>query len=307
MTQTAPTSRIILGMSWATGEPLVRIADDGASTSELRPLSGLRLNYETGPDAPRRCVGRTPFRKADAAHTDCTNPPEPGGRRCTQCSISDATFASNLHHAHTRDRAGIDPAIAEHLRRPNLLYLAAFRDGSLKVGTSTATRVAKRLCEQGAWQARLVARADDGYAVRDIEDRVTDELGVPQSVAIGRKLDGMAAPISDERLVTELGHFAAGVHALIERMDDSRIHPHDEEWTFPSAQRALWRGLHRYPLKLESGRHDLECIDACGRMVAVRRPDTRDEFIADLGRLYGVQLALGDYESDELAVQDSLF
>lgn len=307
MTQAEPTSRIILGMSWATGEPLVRVADDGANTSEMRAVAGLRLNYETGPEAPRRCVGRTPFRKADAAHTDCPNRPEPGSRLCTQCSISDATFASNLHHAHTRDRADIDPAIAEHLRQPNLLYLAAFRDGSLKVGTSTATRVTKRLCEQGAWHARLVARTDDGYAVRDIEDRVTEEMGLPQSVAIGRKLAGMAAPIPDERLLTELGHFTAGVHALIQRMGDRRVHRHDEAWTFPSAPHPVWRGLHTYPLKLDSGRHDLECIDACGRMIAVRRPDTGDEFIADLGRLYGVELALGDYESDELAVQDSLF
>lgn len=303
----AESTIVILGVTWADGEPRVRLRDADADVSRLEPLVGLTLNYRTDADTKRWCLGRTPFRKADAAHTDCLNRPEPGGRLCTQCSISDATFAANLHHAHTRDRAGIDPAIAEHLRQPNLLYLAAFRDGSLKVGTTTVARGTKRLAEQGAWRALLVARAADGYAVRELEDRVTDDLGVPQSVSIGRKLAGMAAPVPDARLDAELTLQAELVDALRTRMSDARLEAYREEWHFPDAGDAIWHGLHRYPAKLSTGQHDLEVVAVCGRIVVVQRRGTADVFAADLGQLYGIELTQGDYESDELAVQDSLF
>lgn len=302
----APT-RVITGLTWASGEPLVRVRDHGATTSELMALEGLVLNYRADRSAPRRCIGKTPFRPADGDHYDCANRPESGSRLCTQCSISDATFASNLHHAHTKDRADIDPAIAEHLRQPNVLYLAAFRDGSVKVGTSTAARHHKRLTEQGAWRALIVATTTDGYAVRDIEDRVTADLEIPQSVSMGRKLDGMASPLSDTHLDEELAWRADRVIELQARLADRRIEPSREPWTFPGSAAPHWSRLHRYPLRLDAGQHDLEVVAACGRIAVVQRRGTTDVFAADLGQLFGVELALGDYQSDELAVQDSLF
>lgn len=304
---TTPGVRVIIGVHWGDGTPRIRLRDDAASASLLVPARGLRLNYRTSPEAARHCVGHTPFRKGAGDHVDCGNHPRPGSRTCERCGIVDATFASNLHHAHTKDRAEIDPAIAEHLRQPNELYIAAFRDGSLKVGTTTAKRRKKRLTEQGAWAARIVAEAADGYAVRVIEDRVTADLELPQSVSIGRKLDGMAAPIPDATLAQRLDQAAAAVHTLVDTMADTRIEAAHDPWSFPGAEMSLWSGLHRYPLKLESGSHDVEILDMCGRMAALRRPGSADTFIADLGRLYGVELDLGDYESDELAVQDSLF
>ena len=300
-------TRVVTGLTWASGEPLVRVRDDGSATSELVPLVGLVLNYQADREAPRLCVGKTPFRSADGDHYDCMNRPESGSKLGTQCSISDATFASNLHHAHTKDRADIDPAIAEHLRQPNVLYLAAFRDGSVKVGTSTAKRHHKRLTEQGAWRALLVATTTDGYAVRDIEDRITADLEIPQSVSIGRKLDGMASPLSDARLDEELAWRADQVRDLQNRMADKRIEPQREPWTFPGGDAAIWHSLHRYPVRLDTGQHDLEVVAACGRIAVVQRRGTADVFAADIGQVFGIELRLGDYESDELAVQDSLF
>lgn len=305
--ESGAATRVITGLTWASGEPLVRMRDDGSAVSDLVPLVGLVLNYQTDRDAPRLCVGKTPFRPADGDHHDCANRPGPGSKLCTQCSISDATFASNLHHAHTKDRTEIDPAIAEHLRQPNVLYLAAFRDGSVKIGTSTQKRHHKRLTEQGAWRALIVATTADGYAVRDIEDRVTADLQIPQSVSIGRKLDGMASPLSDDRLDEELAWRADQVRSLQDRMGDGRIEAQREPWSFPGAHAALWTALHRYPVRLDAGQHDLEVVAACGRIAVVQRRGTSDVFAADVGQLYGIELRLGDYESDELAVQDSLF
>lgn len=301
------TCRLIIGVDWSDAAPRVRLRDGDAGTSRLQPLVGLRLNYNASPDSLRCCVGHTPFRRAEVAYVDCAKPPESGARKCRQCSIVDATFASNLHHAHTKDRADIDPAVAEHLRQPNLLYLAAFRDGSIKVGTTTQKRRDKRLREQGAWRAVVLARADDGYAVRVAEDAVTVELGVTQSVSIGRKLDGMVTPKPNDALESLLGETADAVRKLLKSLADPKVMTLDEAWERPGSDHADWIGLHRYPLRLDSGSHDLEVSNACGRMVVLRRPGGTDAFIADVGQLFGVELALGDYESDELVVQDSLF
>lgn len=302
---------MVLGLTWASGEPELRVRDiDPANpdaVSRLEPLVGQVLNYRTGPDVRRWCLGRTPFRAAHSDHYDCRERPEPGSRLCRRCSISDATFASNLHHAHTKDRADIDPAIAEHLRQRNVLYLAAFRDGSVKVGTSTEHRRMKRLAEQGAWCARIVASTVDGYAVRDIEDRVTAEVDIPQSVSIGRKIDGMAAPVPQRQLDATLDVLAAAVDDVRTRMADRRIEAADDRWVFPHADEPRWARVQRYPAKLGTGQHDLDVVDACGRMAMVQRRGTADVFVADIGQLYGFELDCGDYESDELAVQGSLF
>ena len=131
---------VIVGTSWSSGTASVRARHVGEQTSRLEPLVGLRLRYRAGVDSPRHCLGHVPFRRASGYYVDCANRPEPGGRKCGQCAIVDATFASSLHHAHTRGQAELDPAVVEHLAQPNVLYVAAFRDLSLKVGTSTEVR-----------------------------------------------------------------------------------------------------------------------------------------------------------------------
>ena len=70
---------------------------------------------------------------------------------------------------------------------------------------------------------------------------------------------------------------------------------------------SIWASLHRYPVRLDTGQHDLEVVAACGRIAVVQRRGTDDVFAADVGQLFGIELRLGDYDSDELAVQDSLF
>lgn len=302
-----PSRRVIIAVSWARDKPTVRLRDDEQPESRLVPIQGLRLNYRVSRSSPRYCLGYRPFRKVAVDYVDCLKTPGAGNRKCAACSVVDATFAANLHHAHKLDRAEIDPAIAEHLRQPNLLYLAAFRDGSVKVGTTTEKRRERRLTEQGAWRAVIVARADDGYLVRDLEDAVTAEIGISQSVSVARKLDGLVSPKPDESLDAALTACAAQVGGLLRSRGAGGVEPVDAAWSFPGSESPVWRSLHRYPLRLDMGTHDLEVVAACGRLVAVQRPGSADTFVADLAQLYGVELDLGDYESDELAVQDSLF
>ncbi len=299
-------SLVVTGLTWAGGSPQLRIRQNG-QPSVLEPLIGLRLQYSTGPGAKRHCIGHKPFRDATTTWMDCDNTPLHDGRTCDRCAASDATFASQLHHAHTKGRGELDAAVKTHLEQPNHLYLAAFRDGSVKIGTSTAPRLETRLIEQGAWIAQIVAHATDGFAVRSIEDRVTVDLGLPQSVSIVRKLAGLTTPKANSQLERELAHWATNISALIVESGDDRLETAAETWRSPSIDDPLFEGLHPYPLKVETGNHDLEFLGASGRVAVVTRPGSGDRFVIDVRRLYGVELSLGDVVPDELSVQDSLF
>ena len=323
--------QVILGTTWAAHEPHLRLrraesarlaetvhdakTDGGSSAipligkSVLEPLRGFVLGYRLSDGADRRCLGHVPFRRGHGDYHDCANNPEPGSRRCERCMIVEATFASNLHHAHTRGSGELDPAIVEHLGQPNQLYLAAFRDGSLKVGTTTAARRDKRLAEQGAWRALIVADADDGYIVREIEDRVTEELSLSQAVNVRRKIAGLVSPVGDDQLDAQLRSAATDVHALIEQMNSPRLRPVDEPilWTNPAADDLADTKLYDYPLPLDRGSHDLVFTNAVGRVAIAQRAGGDDHFAIDLQGLFGYELELGDFGSGEIAIQDSLF
>ena len=297
---------MIAGELWKDSAPFLRVRRNGRP-SELVPLVGLTLQYSTGRHSPRRCPGHKPFRQAGVAWEDCDNSPVRHSQTCDRCTASNATFASQLHHAHTRGSGELDGAVLAHLEQPNNLYLAAFRDGSIKVGTSTASRLYTRLEEQGAWVAQVVASTTDGFAVRSLEDRVTVELGLPQSVSVQRKLAGLIRPVSDDALRTELSRWTTTVHALIEREGNAGVTATSTGWVSPVSTDPIWHRVHEYPLKLQSGNHDIEFLTASGRVVVISRPGSSDRFVADIGSLYGIELALAEVVPDELTVQDSLF
>lgn len=316
-TQT-PKTRTLLGVVWRESEPYIRVRDDEASVSEVLPAAGVRLNYRIVGEPLRRCIGHVPFRvtahtSPNSTYHDCLRPPQPGSRTCVRCGIVEATFASNLHHAHTRGSAELDPAVMEHLQQPNRLYLAGFRDGSIKVGTSTLSRTQKRLEEQGAWMALLVAETTNGIAVRSLEDLVTEVWSLPQAVNARRKISGLIDPLPDSELDVRLRTAARDVARLMERTPDDRVEPlavGDDPglaWRHPMADHPAVANVLAYPLTLTSGNHDLEVITAIGRALLVRRSSGDDVFAIDPAPLFGLELDMGDYGSDEIAIQDSLF
>lgn len=303
---------VLLELSWGQSEPMVRLREDGARTSVLRPLIGLRLNYRASPDAKRECLGHRAFGAQGSVYIDCTRAPKPGSKKCVRCSVSDAAFAANVHHAHTQDRRNIDRLFAKHLDQQNLLYLAAFLDGSIKVGTSTEYRIPQRLQEQGAWQALLVARASDGYVVREIEDLVTEFVGTPQSVGTRRKLAGLLRPRPPGQIKANLEEAGAKAVSLLGALDDDRVGLLEEIWTNPRAGGDQWRNPLRYPIRLDLGMHNLEVVEAMGRIVALGRNEVigrrgPEVFLADIGQLYGLVLEFGEFDSDEIVVQPALF
>ena len=216
---------VVLGLVWGDDGCRVRLRvpdpgpDGTIEPSQLVPVVGLELNYRVGPDARRHCLGHSSPQRNNGAYVDCHNRPQPNEKTCVSCAVADAEFASNLHHAHTRQRDALDRSVVDHLEQTNELYVAAFRDGSLKIGTSTGHRTAKRLTEQGAWRAVRVASVTDGFTVRLLEDLVTEKLGLTQSVAVKRKLQGMTNPLGDRLLDERLDPMVQEVHRLIGSLD----------------------------------------------------------------------------------------
>ncbi len=304
--------RVLIELSWSRDEPQVRVRDDHARTSSHVPLIGLELNYRLDEASNRLCLGHRAFGGDGAVYIDCTRPPKPGTKKCVRCSVHDLAFAANIHQAHKKNRRDIDPFFAIHLAKPNRLYLAGFRDGSIKVGTSTEQRSVERLREQGAWLARFVGQASDGFVVREMEDLVTEFVGVAQAVSVRRKLKGLQRPVSDAILCKVIGENAAKVVALIEGLGDERLTVVDEQWTFPGSEGSAWKSPVLYPVPLGSGSHNLRVVDACGRSVVLSRRSSTgvvepDFFLADIGQLFGWELELGNFDADEIAVQPSLF
>lgn len=293
-------------MSWAGGQPSLRVRVNGDVGARIE-VGGLELSYDA--DAGRRrCVGHRPFRDASVPWVDCDNVPLRGGRTCDSCTAVDATFASQLHHAHTRGAGELDPALQAKLNQQNHLYLAAFRDGSIKVGTSTVGRVETRLHEQGAWLASVAVTASDGYAVRYLEDAVSSELGLAQSVSTPRKLAGHAQPKGSDELDRELGRWTRTLHRFVAELNDSRFTTTTTQWSNASVASPDWENLHPYTMRLDRGPHHVELMALCGKVAVVRRPGGHDRFVCDLGQIIGLEVELSvNVEPAEITVQDSLF
>jgi len=300
--------RILLGVVWRDHTPHLRTRTIDQDVSELVPVEGWRLSYRIPVEPLHTCLGHVPFRSSRTDFHDCSKEPRAGSRRCERCSIVEATFASNLHHAHTKGSAELDASVRDHLQQPNRLYLAAFRDGSIKIGTSTLARSDKRLEEQGAWMARFVAETADGRAVRHLEDAVTETAGIAQSVSAIRKSRGLVSPLSDDRLDAELQQAVADAHGLvIDKSAGGDVTAMDEIWRHPMADHPAMSNLLAYPLTLQTGAHDLRVVTAIGRHLIVTRSNGDDHFVVDPAPLFGLWLDMGDFGSGEIAIQDSLF
>ncbi len=302
---------VIVAYRWDGDRAQLRVRPvDGPSS--LVDSSGFSLHYRVDPVPVWHCPGHIPWRSGRGDYVDCLNGPQPGGRNCVDCAVAEATFAGSLHHAHLRSPDEIEGAVDDHLRQPHVLYLATFGEGSIKVGTSTSSRTGKRLLEQGALAATIVAEAADGIVVRRVEDLVTDQLGIPQSVGATRKLKGLVNPLSSARLEAALDHGRQAVHDLLDGIDlggdspESELTPATRPWANPALVALTDDKLFPYRADLRRHAHQLTIDYMVGRM-AVTRSRSGDRFAIDLGRLFGLELELGQFDPVEITVQDSLF
>ncbi|MFT7646509.1 MAG: hypothetical protein ACI8Y4_001244 [Candidatus Poriferisodalaceae bacterium] len=307
----------LLGLSWNGESAFFRRRTSGsagpegeASTPEastLEPLAGLALRY-TVVDGPRACLGHMERSSSGTRYIDCIRPVDEG-RQCERCRTVDNVLAASMHQSHRLGRGAVDPRLAEHLDQPHRLYVAGFRDGSVKVGTTAGASGGSRLVEQGAWQARYVAVAPNGFVVRDLEDRVTEAFGAGQAVSVRRKLSGLIQPIPDAELARRLADLAKQIHDLVAIEGEFvAVEEADVSWANPAILERCWSDIIDYPLDLAKGAHKLDVVGVCGRVIAATREEHDETFAIDLGRIFGLPLEFGDdVEPDEVRIQGSLF
>ena len=122
--------------------------------------------------------------------------------------------------------------MAAYLSHPHRLYLAAFRDGSIKVGTTRGSSGHTRLIEQGAWLATYVAEVEDGSRFAD-EDQITEKLGVTQAVDTRRKILGHLDHLPNQELAQRLSQLSGETENLLRDRLSGRGSLIGEPWSNP--------------------------------------------------------------------------
>jgi Protein of unknown function (DUF2797) len=158
---------------------------------------GAHFTLQAGPG--RSCTGRCDLQNGTSE--PCPDRVELQGDTSEQCAAC-------------RRATGFNPAFyfapeispQQRLRNlePHLVYLAHFGAGTFKVGMTHARRGVHRLLEQGARMGVLLARFADAYRARALEERISRELGVPETVRGTRKRHLLGAPFSPSAVRTEL-------------------------------------------------------------------------------------------------------
>jgi uncharacterized protein (UPF0147 family) len=291
------------GVTWATGDPRLLLAPLPGGPLAYAEIMNRRLGYQAG--TGRWCTGRYQFAdtvRVEAVACPDRAPTEQGGQ-CTRCAgRDDFRFAHQVHHG-----GHVPDALRRYVEQPHWLYLATFADGSTKVGTAAEPRKRSRLDEQGSLFATYLARAADGRAVRHLEDAITHDLDVPQTVRAAAKLQALAdlRDLSTARAA----HDKAVVQAA-EALDDMNVPAALEVWSPPAEGERLRAGGERalYPHDLREGEHGFTPLSCVGSQILAALDSDEDmAYLLDLGALKGRRIILGSFNSPDTIVQSALF
>lgn len=295
------------GVTWATGKPMLLLANTATGLLDQIEVMGLEVGLKVSNPA-RFCTGRYGF--ADTFHVEpvpCPWQAEAGnGGQCPQCLEQD-----EFRFAHQFHKGGhAPPALAAYMSQPHWLYVATFAHGASKVGTAAAPRRTSRLDEQGAMLATYLAEAPDGRAVRYLEDAISREIGVPQVVRGAAKLAALADPNP---------HCAQAVHdrvveSAVAVLATLGVPASREEWS-PPAEGLVLRSpqLHGdravYPHDLREGEHGFHIESCAGTQILARLAAGPEavRYVLDLNVVKGRRIVLGDFQSPETTFQAALF
>ena len=296
----------LTGIRWKNNEPSLRVQTDDTPAAVLVEARGLNLRFRTDIEKPGRCVGRTERSVDGSSYVECLSP-STRGRQCERCQVIDNVSAANMHQAHRKGRDSIDQRMAAYLSYPHRLYVAIFRDGSTKVGTTRGSDGGQRLVEQGAWFAKYVAHVEDGFLVRELEDLVSKSINLGQAVDTRKKFAGHLRGQRNSELETTLKDLTFEVEKVLQTQERDGWDSLDETWANPALNDEHWMDLVAYPGALTRGAHEFTIRSMVGRLAACDRPGFSETFLLDTQPLLGRPLERGDFELDKLVLQESLF
>lgn len=296
----------LTAVNWLDQEPFLRFQTQDGNETTLVKAENLFLRFRLMTNEPRRCIGRTVRSEDGSSHNKCDA--EPTSRRhCDKCQRAENINAANMHQAHRKERSEIDKAMTAYLSHPHRLYLATFRDGSIKVGTTRGRAGNIRLIEQGAWLATYVAEVEDGFLVRELEDVITEQLGVTQAVDTRRKVLGHLQHLPNQELMQSLSQISSETEKVLRERLGTTGRLTDEPWSNPMINNDVWNDLAPYPGSINEGAHEFQIHSMVGRLAACHKTGFTDTFLLDTQPLLTLPLETGTFEVDELALQESLF
>jgi hypothetical protein len=292
------------GVSWTTRDPQLVLSPLPDGPLVHVPLIGHRLGFRAS--AGRWCTGW--YRFVDTVYVEPVPCPDRAPAvqegQCLRC-LSEDNFRM-AHQFHLNDR--VPAALRRYMEQRHWLYLATFADGSTKVGTASDTRKRARLDEQGALIATYMASASDGAAVRHLEDAITRDLQIPQSVRSASKLKAL---VSMNDLSTASSAHAGHVSRASDALAGMGVHPVLEPWEPPVHGARIRRphsGRMLYPHDLRDGEHGFTVVASIGSQALVTLDgDDEGDYLLDLGQLKGRRITVGAFTSPTAAVQSSLF
>jgi hypothetical protein len=306
MSATRPTDGqyVCHGVTWATGDPRLLLAPVPDGPLVYAEIMNQRLGFSVGDG--RWCTGR--YRFAETVRVEALACPDraPVGQsdQCAQCFRQDEfRFAHQFHQD-----GNVPEALRRYMDQPHWLYLATFADGATKVGTAAEPRKQSRLDEQGALIATYLTKGPDGRAVRYLEDAITRNLQIPQTVRATTKLKALAN-LTDlaDATATHDRHVARAADALA--ATDTAVTL--EKWTPPSDgdRIRVANGVRMlYPHDLRENEHGFTVISCIGTQVlAVLGGEDDVNYVLDLGVPKGRRVTVGSFASPAAAIQSSLF
>ena len=306
MTTNTESIFYLAAVQWQDQKPSLEFRFQGTEPPEFKGANELELKFRIAAEGKRRCIGTVERSKDGTISVPCDLPAK-GLRLCERCQTKDNIAAANMHQAHRRGRESINKSMAEYLTHPHRLYLAIFRDGSLKVGTTRGSSGGNRLVEQGAWYAKYLAQVDDGFMVRELEDLATEELGINQAVDTRKKFAGHLEPLSNQELIDRLERLSNETEGLISKEIGTRGVLLGERWSNPRTEDPMWSDLIAYPAAINQGAHEFTIQSMVGRLAGCNRQGFEENFLLDLQPLVAQPLENGNFEVDELVMQESLF
>ena len=205
-----------LGMRWLIDEyfphPVILYRKwlEGFEVSEIHLLPGKTLSLKILKE--RKCIGyKDPNDTLQACNAPLTHRLGLDGR-CPTCKSRDRI--SNCSRCHG---VCVNPEGRAYCKQPHIIYLAAFSPDFIKIGVSTERRWRRRIAEQGANLAVVIAHAVDGAVARTAEARIKEELKIPdrvhesvhlQSLKTGFKPDDLLHALSTQ--YQNVGHLKLG-------------------------------------------------------------------------------------------------
>lgn len=293
-----------LRIFWKDDQPYGQIFDQETDKVTSINLITHSLTYQVISPIKRICVNYDS--KSENIVLDSCEKLVIKGRKCGVCTRKDNIYAAQFHNVHTREPEITSAEILKRMERPNILYIAGFFDGSIKVGTSASVRIQTRLLEQGAIYANLVAETPDGVSVRILEDLITDELGIGQVISTRKKIDGLLNPLKLDALRELVNAASVEVERCISSVKFSESMKIDSDWENEHALKKCWANIQKYPNSLSVGSHDVKVASVIGKVAALSHSSGMT-LLADLDEILGLAVELGEFSGDQLSVQEKLF